>query len=69
MISLTEVIEVAADPTLADIRRLAKRAIQSLPPAAPDTVPVMDHELDCYTVALAYTLSRRLGLDVPALTA
>lgn len=38
-------------------------------PAVPTPIRAEDYELDCFTVATAYTLAKRLGLDAPALTA
>ncbi len=57
------------DPSLAELRDLFRKALDTLPPAPEGTPPVPDHMLDCYTVAAAYTLAQRLGLEAPALTA
>ena len=51
------------DPSLAEIRHLAQRAINGLPPADPDTIPIEDHQLDCYTMAAVWVLAQRLGFE------
>ena len=51
---------MSIDPDRQTVIHLARRAIDSLPPAHPDTIPVADHQLDCYVMAASAALNAKL---------